>query len=137
MCDVRLKETEAILSIINEQPKWFKVFNKTVDRIVKFIVLAALWIVSSFIILLLKGFRTNSLAAWAVAIIVAPFLYVAGEMVVEFVRGIKPIRRLRESIDKETEGKSISGTRISYLLIESLILLGLLAGCWLIISKVF
>lgn len=107
------------------------------DRTVEIIALAALWIVFSFILLLLSGFRSNSLAAWAVAIIVAPLLYVAGEAVVESVRGIKPVKTLRDSIDKKTERKSISGTRISYLLIESLILLGLLAGCWLIISKFF
>ena len=125
------------MSIISEQPKWFKIFNKTVDRIVEIIALAALWIVFSFILLLLSGFRSNSLAAWAVAIIVAPLLYVAGEGLVEFIRGIKPIRTLRDSIDKKTERKSISGTRIFYLLFESLILLGLMAGCWLIVSRVF
>ena len=125
------------MSIIGEQPKWFKIFNKRVDRIVEIIALAALWIVFSFILLLFSGFRSNSLAAWAVAIIVALLLYVAGEGVVEFIRGIKPVKTVRDSIDKKTEGKSISGTRISYLLIESLILLGLLSGCWLIISRVF
>ena len=125
------------MSIISEQPKWFKIFNKTVDRIVEIIALAALWIVFSFILLLFLGFRSNSLAAWAVAIIVAPLLYVAGEGLVEFIRGTKPLKMVRESIDKKTEGKSISGTRIFYLLIESLIRLGLLSGCWLIISKVF
>jgi len=117
------------LSIISEQPKWFKIFNKMADRIVEIIALSALWIVFSFILLLFSGFRSNSLAAWAVAIIVAPLLYVAGEGVVEFIRGIKPVKTVRDSIDKKTEGKSISGTRISYLLIESLILLGLLSGC--------
>ena len=125
------------MSIIGEQPKWFKIFNKRVDRIVEIIALAALWIVFSFILLLFSGFRSNSLAAWAVAIIVALLLYVPGEGVVEFIRGIKPVKTVRDSIDKKTEGKSISGTRISYLLIESLILLGLLSGCWLIISRVF
>ena len=117
------------MSIISEQPKWFKIFNKMADRIVEIIALSALWIVFSFILLLFSGFRSNSLAAWAVAIIVAPLLYVAGEGVVEFIRGIKPVKTVRDSIDKKTEGKSISGTRISYLLIESLILLGLLSGC--------
>jgi hypothetical protein len=125
------------LSIISEQPKWFKIFNKTVDRIVEIITIAAVWIVFSFILLLLSGFRSNSFAAWAVAIIVAPLLYMAGEMFVEFFRGVKPIRTLRDSIDKKMERKSISGTRILYLLFESLILLGLMLGCWLIISKVF
>jgi hypothetical protein len=108
-----------------------------VDRIVEIIVLATLWMVFSFILLLLSGFRSNSLGAWAVAIIVAPLLYVAGEGLVEFIRGIKPIRALRDSIDKETEQKSISGTRIIYLLFETLILLGLMSACWLIISRVF
>jgi hypothetical protein len=76
-------------------------------------------------------------AAWAVAIIVAPLLYMAGEMFVEFFREIKPIKTLRDSIDKKTERKSVSGTRIFYLLFESLILLGLMSGCWFIISRVF
>lgn len=125
------------MSIISEQPKWFRIFDKTVDRIVEIIALAALWIVFSFIILLVSGFRSDSLAAWAVAIIVAPLLYAAGEIVVEFIRGMKPIKTLRESIDKKTEGRSISGTRISYLLMECFILSGLLVGCWLIISRVF
>ena len=125
------------MSIISEQPKWFKIFNKTVDRIAEIVAMAAVWIVFSFILLFLSGFRSDSLAAWAVAIIVAPFLYVAGEMFVELFRGIKPIRTLRDSIDKKTEGKSISGIRIFYLLFESLILLGLMAGCWLITSRVF
>ena len=125
------------MSIISGQPKWFKIFNKMVDRIVEIIVLATLWMVFSFILLLLSGFRSNSLGAWAVAIIVAPLLYVAGEGLVEFIRGIKPIRALRDSIDKETEQKSISGTRIIYLLFETLILLGLMSACWLIISRVF
>jgi hypothetical protein len=125
------------MSTISEQPKWFRIFNKTVDRIAEIIALAAIWIVFSFILLLFSGFRSDYLVAWAVAIIVAPLLYVAGEMFVEFFRGIKSIRTLRDSIDKKTEQKSISGTRIFYLLFESLILLGLMAGCWLIISRVF
>ena len=125
------------MSIISEQPKWFKIFNKTVDRIAEIIALATLWIVFSFILLLLSGFRSNSVAAWAVAIIVAPLLYIAGEVFVESLRGTKPIKTLRDSIDKKTERKSISGTRIFYLLIESLILLGLMSGCWFIISRVF
>ncbi|OGP91901.1 MAG: hypothetical protein A2157_12825 [Deltaproteobacteria bacterium RBG_16_47_11] len=125
------------MSIISEQLKWFKIFNRMVDRIVEIIVLATPWIVFSFIILLLSGFRSNSLAAWVVAIFVAPLLYVAGEMFVEFFRGIKPVKIVRESIDEQTEGKSLSGIRISYLLIESLILLGILAGCWLVVSKFF
>jgi hypothetical protein len=125
------------LSIISEQPKWFKIFNKAVDRIAEITALVVIWIVFSFILLLFSGFRSDSLAAWAVAIIVAPLLYVAGEMFVEFFRGIKPIRTLRDSIDKKTERKSISGIRISYLLFESLILLGLMAACWLIASRVF
>jgi hypothetical protein len=131
MLDVRLKYCEITLSIISEQPKWFKIFNKTVDRIVEITALSAIWIVFSFILLLFSGFRSKSFAAWALAIIVAPLLYVAGEGVAEFVRGIKPVKTLRDSIDKR------SGTRISYFLIESLILLGLLLGCWLIMSRVF
>ncbi len=77
------------------------------------------------------------MAAWAVAIIVAPLLYVAGEMFVEFFRGTKPISIPRESIDRKTEQKSISGICIFYLLFECLILLGLMLGCWFIISRVF
>jgi hypothetical protein len=108
-----------------------------VDRIVQIITLAALWIVFSFILLLFSGFHSKSLATWAMAVIVAPLLYIAGEGVVDLIRGIKPVRIVRDSIDKKTEGKSISGTRISYLLIESLALLALLLGCWLIISRIF
>jgi hypothetical protein len=108
-----------------------------VDRITEIIGLTTLWIIFSFILLLLSGFRSESVAAWAVAIIVAPLLYMAGEMFVEFFRGTKPIETLRDSIDKKTEQKSISGTRIFYLLFECLILLALMSGCWFIISRVF
>ena len=125
------------MSIISEQPKWFRTFNKVADRIVEIVVLTAIYVVFSFILLLFSGFRSKSLAAWAVAIIVAPLLYVTGEMFVEFFRRIKPIRTVRDSIDKKTERKSISGTRIIYLLFETLILLGLMAACWLIASRVF
>ncbi len=125
------------MSIISEQPKWFKVFDKTVNRIAGVIVLATLWIVFSFILLLLSDFRSDSVTAWAVAIIAAPLLYIAGEIFVEFFRGTKPVKTLRDSIDKKTERQPISGTRIFYLLIESLILLGLMWGCWFIISRVF
>ncbi len=124
------------MSIISEQPKWFKIFNKMVDRVVEMFALVAVWIAFSFILILLSGFRSNSLAAWAVAIIVAPVLYVAGEGFVEFIRASRPVRTIRDSIDKKAEGKSISGTRIIYLLFETLILLGLMLGCWFIISKV-
>ncbi len=125
------------MSIISEQPKWFKIFNKGVDRIAEILALVGIWVVFSFILLLLSGFRSDSLTAWAVAIIVAPLLYVVGEMFVQFFRGIKPVRTLRDSIDKKTEQKSISGTRIIYLLFETLILLALMSACWLIISRVF
>jgi len=123
--------------MISEQPKWFKIFNKAVDRIAEIIPLVVIWIVFSSILLLFSGFRSDSLAAWAVAIIVAPLLYVVGEMFVQFFRGIKPVRTLRDSIDKETGQKSISGTRIIYLLFETLILLALMSSCWLIVSRVF
>ena len=79
----------------------------------------------------------KSSLAWIVAIIVMPILYVAGRMFGWYFGRIKPIKALRDSIDKRTEGKSMSATRILYLLIEFLIILGILGGCWWVISSAF
>lgn len=138
------REKEALLSIISEKPKWprwFEIFNKTADHLMEIIAFAALWISCSIFLIiriwLISGRHPKSALVWIVAIIVLPILWVAGRIFVWYFRRFKPIKALRDSIDKKTEGKPISATRIFYLFIECLALLGIFWGVWWAISSVF
>ncbi len=140
----RYRDKEALLSIISEKPKWprwFEIFNKTTDHLMEVIAFAALWISCSIFLIiriwLISGRHPKSELVWIVAIIVLPILWVAGRIFVWYFRRFKPIKALRDSIDKKTEGKSISATRVFYLFIECLALLGIFWGVWWAISSVF
>jgi hypothetical protein len=120
---------------VAKQSKLFKWFTKTIERVTEIVVLAAIWVLLGVGILFAGGYQSGSLLSWLVAIVALLVLYAASELTGAFVRGIGPIKSLRQSIDERTQGKSISVVRIAYLLAESSILIGVLFGCfWLILT---
>ena len=72
----------------------------------------------------------KSVGYWIIAIIAYPFIFALGEGIVELFRKTPPIANIRTAIDRRTKEKAFSGLRVAYLLLETIVFLGLVFGAW-------
>ncbi len=72
----------------------------------------------------------KSVGYWIIAIIAFPFLFALGEGIAELFRRTPPVAKIRTAIDRKTKEKAFSGLRVAYLLLETLVFLGLVVGAW-------
>jgi len=109
-----------------ERPKHWLIIDKILDRFMLILVAASLYTLFAITVLLLWGFRSESLVLWIIAILVLPVSLALGEGLLWLFLKIPPIRYVRESVETSTKEGKISGLRILWILFKSILFLSLM-----------